>query len=93
MAPTYVGDFQLVGADLRKRGLNRIGNMLVPNRWAWGRSAVRLGCKPGRRLARAVVQDRGRTAAAVPSCSPALPAPSPTTPSQPPLSTFVLPPY
>lgn len=31
MAPTYVGDFQLKGADLRKRGLNRIGNMLVPN--------------------------------------------------------------
>lgn len=28
---TYVGDFQLRGADLRKRGLNRIGNMLVPN--------------------------------------------------------------
>lgn len=41
MAPTYVGDFQLKGADLRKRGLNRIGNMLVPNRcgvrapWWW----------------------------------------------------------
>lgn len=33
MAATYVGDFQLKGADLRKRGLNRIGNMLVPNRW------------------------------------------------------------
>ncbi|PSC72807.1 Deoxyhypusine synthase [Micractinium conductrix] len=31
MAPTYVGDFALKGADLRKRGLNRIGNMLVPN--------------------------------------------------------------
>ena len=31
MAPTYVGDFQLKGADLRKRGLNRVGNMLVPN--------------------------------------------------------------
>ncbi|PRW56270.1 Deoxyhypusine synthase [Chlorella sorokiniana] len=31
MAPTFVGDFQLKGADLRKRGLNRIGNMLVPN--------------------------------------------------------------
>ena len=28
MAPTYVGDFALKGADLRKRGLNRIGNML-----------------------------------------------------------------
>lgn len=31
MAHTYVGDFQLKGSDLRKRGLNRIGNMLVPN--------------------------------------------------------------
>jgi deoxyhypusine synthase len=31
MAPTYVGDFHLAGADLRRRGLNRIGNMLVPN--------------------------------------------------------------
>ncbi|KAL4457617.1 hypothetical protein ABPG75_012482 [Micractinium tetrahymenae] len=31
MAPTYLGDFQLKGADLRRRGLNRIGNMLVPN--------------------------------------------------------------
>ena len=31
MAPTCVGDFALRGADLRSRGLNRIGNMLVPN--------------------------------------------------------------
>lgn len=31
MAPTYVGDFQLRGADLRRKGLNRVGNMLVPN--------------------------------------------------------------
>jgi len=31
LAPTYVGDFQLKGADLRQRGLNRVGNMLVPN--------------------------------------------------------------
>ncbi len=31
LAPTYVGDFALKGADLRKRGLNRIGNLLVPN--------------------------------------------------------------
>jgi deoxyhypusine synthase len=31
MAPTYVGDFHLKGAELRKRGLNRVGNMLVPN--------------------------------------------------------------
>lgn len=29
LAPTFVGDFQLKGADLRRRGLNRIGNMLV----------------------------------------------------------------
>ena len=31
MAGTYLGDFALPGADLRRRGLNRIGNMLVPN--------------------------------------------------------------
>lgn len=31
MADTYLGDFALKGAELRKRGLNRIGNMLVPN--------------------------------------------------------------
>ncbi|KAI9142333.1 deoxyhypusine synthase [Paraphysoderma sedebokerense] len=28
---TYVGDFALRGADLRKKGMNRIGNLLVPN--------------------------------------------------------------
>ena len=31
LGPTYVGDFELAGADLRKKGLNRIGNLLVPN--------------------------------------------------------------
>ncbi len=31
MAPTYAGDFQLRGQDLRAQGLNRVGNMLVPN--------------------------------------------------------------
>jgi deoxyhypusine synthase len=31
LAPTAVGDFRLDGASLRKRGLNRIGNLLVPN--------------------------------------------------------------
>ncbi|KAK3244524.1 hypothetical protein CYMTET_45864 [Cymbomonas tetramitiformis] len=31
LAPTYMGDFHLDGRDLRQRGLNRIGNMLVPN--------------------------------------------------------------
>ncbi|GAB4820672.1 hypothetical protein N2152v2_007718 [Parachlorella kessleri] len=31
MGDTYMGDFHLAGADLRRRGLNRIGNMLVPN--------------------------------------------------------------
>ena len=31
MAPTYAGDFQLRGKDLRAQGLNRVGNMLVPN--------------------------------------------------------------
>ncbi|KAH3899222.1 deoxyhypusine synthase SCDLUD_004654 [Saccharomycodes ludwigii] len=31
LAPTYMGDFTLKGKDLREKGLNRIGNMLVPN--------------------------------------------------------------
>ncbi|KAF8423410.1 deoxyhypusine synthase [Tirmania nivea] len=31
LAPTYLGAFALDGAALRARGLNRIGNLLVPN--------------------------------------------------------------
>jgi deoxyhypusine synthase len=31
LGPTYVGGFDLKGADLRGKGLNRIGNLLVPN--------------------------------------------------------------
>lgn len=31
MGHTYMGDFQLKGKELRSKGLNRIGNMLVPN--------------------------------------------------------------
>jgi deoxyhypusine synthase len=31
MAHTYLGDFALSGRDLRKKGINRIGNLLVPN--------------------------------------------------------------
>ncbi|KAI8929679.1 DHS-like NAD/FAD-binding domain-containing protein [Entophlyctis helioformis] len=31
MGPTYLGQFSLPGAELRKKGLNRIGNLLVPN--------------------------------------------------------------
>lgn len=31
LAPTYVGDFYLDGKTLRDRGINRIGNLLVPN--------------------------------------------------------------
>lgn len=31
LAPTILADFRLDGATLRKRGQNRIGNMLVPN--------------------------------------------------------------
>ncbi|XP_068130311.1 deoxyhypusine synthase isoform X2 [Hyperolius riggenbachi] len=31
LAPTFVGEFNLRGADLRARGINRIGNLLVPN--------------------------------------------------------------
>lgn len=31
LAPFYLGDFNLKGKDLREQGLNRIGNLLVPN--------------------------------------------------------------
>jgi deoxyhypusine synthase len=31
LGDTYVGSFDLDGAQLRKKGLNRIGNLLVPN--------------------------------------------------------------
>ncbi|XP_072980849.1 deoxyhypusine synthase-like [Typha angustifolia] len=31
LSPTYKGDFSLPGAYLRSKGLNRIGNLLVPN--------------------------------------------------------------
>ncbi|XP_051632394.1 deoxyhypusine synthase isoform X1 [Manacus candei] len=31
LAPTYIGDFHLRGRDLRESGINRIGNLLVPN--------------------------------------------------------------
>nr|CAB3484300.1 unnamed protein product [Digitaria exilis] len=31
LAPTYKGDFSLPGALLRSKGLNKIGNLLVPN--------------------------------------------------------------
>ncbi|MDO8661420.1 MAG: deoxyhypusine synthase [Candidatus Woesearchaeota archaeon] len=30
-APFYLGDFEMKGADLRKNGVNRIGDILVPN--------------------------------------------------------------
>ncbi len=30
--PTFLGDFKLNGRDLRKKGINRIGNLLVPNK-------------------------------------------------------------
>lgn len=32
LAPTHMGDFSDEGHDLRKRGLNRIGNLIVPNK-------------------------------------------------------------
>ena len=31
LAPTYLGKFDLKGTELRKKGFNRIGNLLVPN--------------------------------------------------------------
>jgi len=32
LADCYIGDFALKGADLREQGLNRIGNLIVPNK-------------------------------------------------------------
>ncbi|XP_053707725.1 deoxyhypusine synthase [Synchiropus splendidus] len=31
LAPTFLGDFNISGKDLRQKGINRIGNLLVPN--------------------------------------------------------------
>lgn len=31
LAPTFIGDFNLDGRSLRENGINRIGNLLVPN--------------------------------------------------------------
>lgn len=31
LAPTYLGEFSLKGTSLREQGMNRIGNLLVPN--------------------------------------------------------------
>ncbi|KAJ7276369.1 DHS-like NAD/FAD-binding domain-containing protein [Mycena haematopus] len=31
LGKTYLADFNIDGADLRKRGMNRIGNLIVPN--------------------------------------------------------------
>lgn len=31
LAPTYLGSFTLPGAPLREKGMNRIGNLIVPN--------------------------------------------------------------
>lgn len=31
LAPTFLGKFGLDGRDLRDKGINRIGNLLVPN--------------------------------------------------------------
>lgn len=31
LKPTYLGDFGLEGATLRRKGVNRIGNLLIPN--------------------------------------------------------------
>lgn len=31
LAPTFIGDFKLKGSELRKKGVNRVGNLLIPN--------------------------------------------------------------
>jgi len=32
LAPTYIGSFELDGASLLEQGINRIGNLLIPNK-------------------------------------------------------------
>jgi len=32
LAPMYIGDFNLDGDTLRSKGLNRIGNIIMPNK-------------------------------------------------------------
>lgn len=32
LAPMYLGDFKLKGSELRAKGINRLGNLLIPNR-------------------------------------------------------------
>jgi len=31
LKPTFIGDFNLKGSELREKGINRIGNLLIPN--------------------------------------------------------------
>lgn len=31
MGPTFIGDFSLKGSELRTNGINRTGNLLIPN--------------------------------------------------------------
>ena len=31
LEPVYLGDFNMKGSDLREKGINRIGNIIVPN--------------------------------------------------------------
>lgn len=31
LAPTYLGDFKMKGSELRRQGVNRLGNLLIPN--------------------------------------------------------------
>ena len=31
LAPSYLGDFNLKGSTLRESGINRIGNLVIPN--------------------------------------------------------------
>ena len=31
LADTFIGEFSLKGSELRKKGINRIGNLVVPN--------------------------------------------------------------
>ncbi len=46
MGDTHVGDFALKGEELRKKGINRIGNLLIPNQVLRNRLVVALFAHP-----------------------------------------------
>ena len=43
--PTFMGDFKLNGRELRKKGINRIGNLLVPNKVSFCLPITKITCR------------------------------------------------